>query len=79
LMIAYKKDRVSGYQYGATCSKTKPKLISDVENLPKKYLQKEITFSVKKDELYNALSEGKKVKGAQLEDVYMLRMGVSKG
>ena len=68
------KTKIKGELFTLTVQNSKASVIVDEANLPKKYWTKKVTESPNKKELYELLNEGKKIKGATLQENRSLRI-----
>ena len=68
------KTKIKGELFTISVQNSKASVIVDEANLPKKYWVKKVTESPNKKALYEVLSEGKKVKGATLQENRSLRI-----
>ena len=66
--------KIKGELFTLSLQNSKASVIVDEANLPKKYWTKKITESPNKKKLYEVLNEGKKVKGASLQENRSLRI-----
>ena len=66
--------KIKGELFTLSLQNSKASVIVDEANLPKKYWSKKITESPNKKKLYEVLNEGKKVKGASLQENRSLRI-----
>ena len=67
-------ERIKTSLFSIAVQNSKASVIVDTEKLPKKYLVKKVTVSPDKKSLYELLSEGKKIKGAALQENRSLRI-----
>ena len=67
-------ERIKTSLFSIAVQNSKASVIVDEEKLPKKYLVKKITVSPDKKSLYELLNEGKKIKGATLQENRSLRI-----
>lgn len=68
------KTKIKGKLFTLSVQNSKASVIVDEASLPKKYWTKKITESPNKKKLYEVLNEGKKVKGASLQENRSLRI-----
>ena len=68
------KTKIKSELFTISVQNSKASVIVDEANLPKKYWVKKVTESPNKKALYEVLSEGKKVKGATLQENRSLRI-----
>ena len=66
--------KIKGELFTLSVQNSKASVVVDEANLPKKYWTKKITESPNKKKLYEILNEGKKVKGASLQENRSLRI-----
>ena len=66
--------KIKGELFTLSVQNSKASVVVDEANLPKKYWTKKITESPNKNKLYEILNEGKKVKGASLQENRSLRI-----
>ena len=68
------KTKIKGELFTISVQNSKASVIVDEANLPKKYWVKKVTEAPDKKGLYDLLKEGKKVKGASLQENRSLRI-----
>ena len=68
------KTKIKGELFTISVQNSKASVIVDEANLPKKYWVKKVTESPNKKALYEVLNEGKKIKGATLQENRSLRI-----
>lgn len=67
-------ERIKTSLFSIAVQNSRASVIVDEEKLPKKYLVKKVTVSPDKKSLYELLNEGKKIKGATLQENRSLRI-----
>lgn len=67
-------ERIKTSLFSIAVQNSRASVIVDEEKLPKKYLVKKVTVSPDKKSLYELLNEGKKIKGAILQENRSLRI-----
>ncbi|MCU0082591.1 siphovirus Gp157 family protein [Streptococcus danieliae] len=66
--------KIDGELFNLSLQKTKDSVIIEEDKLPKKYWNKKVTEIPDKKGLYDLLKEGKKIKGASLQENRSLRI-----